>query len=93
MSALYDGDALTKMKMAALCTMAVEELYMAQMVDAVRADAEDGAKMLTLQDRTHICHALARQIENSDANRSTLEQVLKQETFRARRIVNALAEF
>lgn len=94
LSALYDGDALTKMKMAVLCTMAVEELYMAQMDDAGNGGTESGiTDILTIQDRVHICHALARQIENSDTNRSALEQTLKQEIFCARRIVNALVGF
>lgn len=77
LSALYDGDALTKMKMAVLCTMAIEELYMA-------------SDSLELEERVNICHALARQIENSDKNRGALEQFLKTETFCARRIIDAL---
>ena len=94
LSALYDGDALTKMKMAVLCTMAVEEFYMAQMDDAGNGGAESGTTDIpTIQNRVHICHALARQIENSDTNRSALEQILKQEIFCARRIVNALVGF
>lgn len=76
--ALYDGDVLTKMKMAVLCTMAVEELYVAAGTD------------LTPAEKINICHALARQIENSDENRGVLEQFLKTETFRARRNINAL---
>ncbi len=76
---LYDGDVLTKVKMAVLCTMAIEELYMA-------------ADSLELEDRVDICHALARQIENHDGNRSELERMLKQETFGARRIADALLE-
>lgn len=77
LSALYDGDVLTKMKMAALCTMAVEELYMA-------ADTLDPAR------KVEICHGLARQIENSDENRGTLERFLKQEIFSTRRMIDAL---
>ncbi len=77
LTSLYDRDALTKIKMAILCTMAIEELYMA-------------AENLTLDTRINICHALARQIENSDDNRAKLEKFLKKETFRTRRIINAL---
>ena len=77
--ALYDGDVLTKMKMAVLCTMAMEELYMV-------ADRDAGEIQ-----KINICHALARQIENSDENRSELEQSLKTETYSARRIIDALA--
>lgn len=77
LSALYDGDILTKMKMAVLCTMAVEELYMA-------------AGPLDLARKTDICHALARQIENSDENRGMLERFLKKEILGTRRIIDAL---
>lgn len=77
LSALYDGDVLTKIKMAVLCTMAIEDLYMA-------------AGMPDMAEKVRICHALARQIENSDENRSALELFLKQETFSARRIIDAL---
>lgn len=77
--ALYDGDVLTKVKMAVLCTMAVEELYM----------AED---LWSLEQRVNICHAIARQIENCDENRAQLEKFLKQEVFGARRIIDALLE-
>lgn len=90
-AALYDGDALTKIKMAVLCTMAIEELYMAQMDDAAEPGiAENHVATQTIQERVHICHTLARQIENSDGNRGALEQILKQEIFCARRIINSL---
>ncbi len=79
LSALYDEDLLTKVKMAVLCTMAVEELYLAAM-------------HLDLVQRTKICHAIARQIENCDENRAQLEHILKQEQFGSRRIINALLQ-
>ena len=79
LSALYDGDVLTKAKMAVLCTMGICEIY-------------TNAESLTLKDRANICHALARQIENSNENRKHLEQILKQEVFGARRICDALLE-
>ena len=77
--ALYDDDVLTKVKMAVLCTMAVEEMYMAENV-------------WSLEQRTNLCHAIARQIENCDENRAQLEKILKKELFGARRIINALLE-
>ncbi len=77
--ALYDEDLLTKVKMAILCTMAVEELYLA-------------AKHFDLEQRTKICHAIARQIENCDENRAQLEHILKQEQFSSRRIIEALLQ-
>ncbi len=79
LSALYDEDLLTKVKMAVLCTIAVEELY-------------TSAKKWSLEQRAHICHAIARQIENCDENRAQLETFLKQEQFGSRRIINALLE-
>ena len=75
--ALYDEDILTKVKMAVLSTMAVEELYTT-------------TEVWSLEQRVHICHAIARQIENCDENRSQLEAILKQEQFGSRRIINAL---
>lgn len=77
LSSLYDGDLLTKAKMAVLCTMAVEELYTV-------------TECLGIDQRVDICHAIARQIENCDENRAQLEQILKQKQFSSRKIVNAL---
>ena len=78
MAALYDEDMLTKVKMAVMCTMMVEMLY------------ASAVEELTTENRVSICHALARQIENSDANRFALEAMLKGNTFSARRIIDAL---
>lgn len=75
--ALYDEDLLTKVKMAVLCTMAVEELYTV-------------TECLGIDQRVDICHATARQIENCDENRAQLERILKQKQFGSRRIVSAL---
>lgn len=78
LTSLYDGDVLTKVKMAVCCTMLLEELYAAE------------KEALSLEKRVSICHALARQIENSDGNRAHFEKMLKCETFAARRMINAL---
>lgn len=78
LGALYDEDVLTKVKMAVMCTMLIEELYAAE------------EKPISLEDRANICHALARQIENSDDNRAVLETMLRCKTFSARRIIHAL---
>ncbi|MBE5972441.1 MAG: hypothetical protein E7246_08000 [Lachnoclostridium sp.] len=77
--ALYDADLLTKVKMAVLCTLAVEELYLT-------------AKRINWKQRVNICHAIARQIENSDGNREKLERGIRQEAFCSRRMINALLE-
>ena len=79
LASLYDGDLLTKVKMAVLCTMAVDELYTV-------------SENWSLEQRVHICHAIARQIENCDENRAELETNIKQEQFGARKIINALLE-
>ena len=76
---LYDGDLLSKVKMAVLCTMAVEELYKA---------LESG----DIKSRVQVCHAIGRQIENCDENRAQLETNLKQSWFGSRRIIHALLE-
>lgn len=77
--ALYDGDLLSKVKMAVLCTMAVEELYKA---------LESG----DIKSRVQVCHAIGRQIENCDENRAQLEVNLKEPWFGSRRIIHALLE-
>lgn len=79
LSSLYDGDLVTKVKMAVLCTMAVEGLYTA-------------AECRSVEQRAYICHAIARQVENCDENRVQLERLLKQEPFGSRRLINALLE-
>ena len=79
LSALYDKDVLTKMKMAVLCTMLIIELDFTDWLNGKRPD------------QVLHCYALARQVENSDENRRKLEEFLKQEKFSARRIINALA--
>ena len=77
--ALYDEDLLTKVKMAVLCTMEVEELYTV-------------TERLGIDQRVDICHAIVRQIENCDENRTQLERILKQKQFGSRRIVSALLQ-
>lgn len=79
LASLYDGDVLTKVKMAVLCTMAIEEIFMA----VGNPDQEE---------KIAICHGLARQIENSDDNRKKLEKFLKTEEFSARRIIDSLMQ-
>lgn len=90
LSSLYDRDPLTKVKMAVLCTMAVEELDLAARVrkngDGMLREAEKAEKT----DEIEICHAFARQIENDDENREELERLLKRREFSARRICTAL---
>ena len=77
-TALYDGDVLTKIKMAVLCTMLVMELDFADWMEGKRPD------------RVFHCYALARQVENSDENRRRMERILKQKNFSAGRIVSVL---
>lgn len=90
LSALYDGDLLTKVKMAALLVMAMEECYMAECCQGkVWNEHQNENGELSLGFRVNVCHALARQIENSDENRAALEQVTKKQ-FRARTLVEAL---
>lgn len=76
LSSLYDKDLLIKVKMAALCTAAMEVLFLT-------SDNNDPAA------RANLCHALARQIENSDANRDKLEEGVKTDRFQSRRLIDA----
>ena len=78
LGALYDRDALTKVKMAVWCTMRIEESYAGQ------------SAVLTLETRVDICHTLARRIENCDEDRMELERRLKGRDFAARRMIHAL---
>lgn len=80
LSALYDEDVLSKIKMAVCCTVCTRELFYACSLQDVETDLAD------------ICHAVARQIENSDENRQRLELAMKKEMFESRRIINALLE-
>lgn len=80
LSALYDDDVLSKIKMAVCCTILTIQLFHAcRYQDAERELAD-------------LCHAVARQIENSDINRQTLERVMRKEAFSSRRIIGALLE-
>lgn len=79
LSALYDGDLLSKVKMAALLVMAQEECYMAESLEGE----------LNLEMRVKICHALARQVENSDENRTALEHAIRKH-FRSDKLLKAL---
>lgn len=78
LSALYDNDVLTKIKMAVLCTIQIMELDFADWMEE------------KVPDRILHCYALARQVENSDENRRSLEHFLKQKSFPARRIIDVL---
>ena len=80
LSALYDEDVLSKIKMAVCCTVCTRELFYACSLQDVETDLAD------------ICHAVARQIENSDENRQRLELAMKKEMFGSRRFINALLE-
>ena len=78
LTALYDGDVLTKIKMAVLCTMLIMELDLADWLNG------------KCPDRVAHGYSLARQVENSDENRRKLEQIFKQEKFSSRRIIDVL---
>lgn len=86
LTSLFDRDPLTKVKMAVLCTMAVEELDLAAGIQNPEAAAYGPG----IEQQIKICHVFARQIENDDENREALERLLKRREFSARRICTAL---
>lgn len=81
LGSLYDGDILGKIKLAILCTIAIEDLDLAswRQLGAIDHDLQ-----------LIICQGLARQIENSDENRESLEKVMGQRLFSSRRMIKAL---
>lgn len=86
LASLYDGDLLTKVKMAAVCTMLTGILYSEDKAEI------SGSAECSAEERVRICHGIARQMENSDENRNRLEMILKQERFSAGNLINALLE-
>ena len=78
LTALYDRDVYTKVKMAVFSCLAVEELDFAAWRKCPGVNAADGG---WLDRQMEIVHIFARQIENSDENRRILEEKLKTSRF------------
>lgn len=83
LGALYDRDALEKLKLSALCTMAVEDMNLA---------AWRSGNAVEKNVQIEICHGLGRQVENSARNREKLEKAMRKQAFSSRRLLNGLLE-
>lgn len=66
--AVYDGDALAKAKMAVVSTLIWEELCRAE-------EARKGEK-LTFEDRVKLAYRYSRELEHSDQNLNTMEELM-----------------
>ena len=92
--AVYDGDAFSKVKLAAVCTMLIQEMELAEA--ATRDNAEpaensitDSQKqksvekalegLLTLEERAQIAWRFSRELEHSDLNLETMEKLMKED--------------
>ncbi|MDD6615331.1 MAG: flagellin lysine-N-methylase [Lachnospiraceae bacterium] len=68
--AVYDGDALSKVKMAIVSTLLIQELEFAEQLSAGR--------VLTLEERTKVAWRYSRELEHSDLNLNHMEKMMKE---------------
>ena len=68
--AVYDGDALSKVKMAIVSTLLIQELEFAEQLSAGR--------VLTLEERTKVAWRYSRELEHSDLNLNHMEKTMKE---------------
>lgn len=68
--AVYDGDALSKVKMAIVSTLLIQELEFAEQLSSGR--------VLTLEDRTKVAWRYSRELEHSDLNLNHMEKTMKE---------------
>lgn len=69
--AVYDGDALGKVKLALVSTMLIREMDFALWLEK--------GKQFTLEDQIEIAHSYSREIEHSDLNMAAMEAILADE--------------
>lgn len=78
--AVYDGNALTKVKMAVVCTLLIQEMELGAQASEVKgcisADASD-TRVLTLEDRARIAWRFSRELEHSDQNLDKMEELME----------------
>lgn len=75
--AVYDEDALSKIKLAMVHTMMISELFLARWMQSGSAKED---KPLTLEEKVDIAHRYAREIEHSDPNLNAVEGFMKEKT-------------
>ena len=68
--AVYDGDVLSKVKMAIVSTLLIQELEFAEQLSAGR--------VLTLEDRIKVAWRYSRELEHSDLNLNHMEKTMKE---------------
>ena len=68
--AVYDGDVLSKVKMAIVSTLLIQELEFAEQLSAGR--------VLTLEERTKVAWRYSRELEHSDLNLNHMEKMMKE---------------
>ena len=68
--AVYDGDVLSKVKMAIVSTLLIQELEFAEQLSAGR--------VLTLEERTKVAWRYSRELEHSDLNLNHMEKMIKE---------------
>lgn len=68
--AVYDGDVLSKVKMAIVSTLLIQELEFAEQLSSGR--------VLTLEERTKVAWRYSRELEHSDLNLNHMEKMMKE---------------
>lgn len=89
--AVYDGNALAKVKMAVVCTLLIQEMELGAQASGVKgcisaeASGSEGcisvealdAEVLTLEDRARIAWRFSRELEHSDQNLEKMEELME----------------
>lgn len=70
--AVYDGDAFSKVKLAIVHTLLIQELDFSVWLEHGRS--------FTLEDQIEVAHSYAREVEHSDLNMNTIEHMVRGET-------------
>lgn len=66
--AVYDGEIFAKVKMAVVCTLLIHELDMGTYLK--------NGRVFCLEDQINICYRFSRELEHSDLNLNTFEDLL-----------------
>ena len=73
--AVYDGDALAKVKMAIVSTLLIQEMELAELV-AGKSKGQDCC--IGLEDRARIAWRFSRELEHSDQNLDTMDELMNE---------------
>ena len=69
--AVYDGEIFSKVKMAVVCTLFIQDLDMGTYLR--------NGRVFCLEDQISICYRFSRELEHSDLNLNTMENMLSME--------------